>query len=57
MWLQKVISNLIFNYQKKSRWDQSDLDVNRDALYKTFGRRSAEDLPMNFELGEETFFL
>ena len=46
-----------------SRWEQSDLDiglVNGDTLYKTLGRRTlltAENLPRNFELGEETVFL
>ena len=45
-----------------SRWDQCDLDtvlLKGDALYKTLGRRTlltAEDLPRNFELNEETVY-
>ena len=48
--------------KEASRWDQHDLDivlVNENTLYATLGRRillTAEDLPRNIRLGEETVF-
>ena len=45
-----------------NRWDQFDLDIiliNGDALYKSLRRQillTVEDLPRDFEMGEETVF-
>ena len=57
-----IICNFIFNLNEVNQWDQFDLDIiliNGDTLYKTLHRQTlltAEDLPRDFKMGEETIF-